>query len=131
MKVQPLPPVDEPLSPMSPGRRKLLQEATPEIDYMVTVRNLNAKLGDTVDNLGEHVRKLIETHEYEYLQAYNIFVKNKERELREFVDLMEKRSDDQSLDKKLRKVELDRIRLREKCFQAEKANQMLKADIAR
>lgn len=101
---------------MSPGRRRLLQEATPEADYMVTVRNLNSKLSDEVDNLGEHVRKLIETHEYEYLQAYNIFVKHKERELRDFVDMMEKRSDDQSLDKMLRRADLDRIVLREKCF---------------
>ena len=31
------------------------------------------------------MNKLIEHHEYEYLQAYNIFVKRKEFELKQFV----------------------------------------------
>jgi hypothetical protein len=34
-----------------------------------------------VESLGEHISRVIEKHEYEYLQAYNIFVKRKETEL--------------------------------------------------
>ncbi len=44
--------------------------------------------------MGTDISKIIELHEYEYLQAYNIFVKRKEIELKEFVDKMDKRHSD-------------------------------------
>ena len=37
-----------------------------------------------MEDVGDKVSRLIEQHEYDYLQAYNIFVKRKEVELRDF-----------------------------------------------
>lgn len=44
--------------------------------------------------MGSSIGKIIEAHEYEYLQAYNLFVKRKENELKDFVDKMDKRHGD-------------------------------------
>lgn len=76
------------------------------------------------------MKKVIEKHEYEYLQAYNIFVKNKERELKEFITEMEQRSDDKkSMDLKIRKLETEKFRMHQKNYQVECQVEHLKHEI--
>jgi hypothetical protein len=58
------------------------------------IQSLNQKLSSQVEDMGSKISKIIEAHEYEYLQAYNIFVKRKENELKEFVEKMDKRHAD-------------------------------------
>lgn len=50
-----------------------------------TIQQLNTKLNQQVEEIGEGVKNIIARHEYEYLQAYNIFVKRREFELKQFV----------------------------------------------
>lgn len=55
-----------------------------------------------ITSLDEKLKKVLRKQEYEYLQAYNIYVKRKEKELRELVNaLNEKNSDNNSKDTKI------------------------------
>jgi hypothetical protein len=45
-----------------------------------------AELNDQVAQLDKHLQGIIDSNEYDYLQAYNIFVKNKEKELKGMID---------------------------------------------
>jgi|688.fasta_scaffold1033540_1 hypothetical protein len=57
------------------------------------------------------MKNVIERHEVEYMQAYNIFVKRKEVELKNFIMEMENRTDDKKLmDQKIRKMEHEMIK---------------------
>jgi DNA repair exonuclease SbcCD ATPase subunit len=61
------------------------------------------------------MRRVLEKHEYEYLQAYNIFVKRKEQELKEFIQEMDSKSDDKkNLDARIRKLENEKFKLIQK-----------------
>jgi hypothetical protein len=39
-----------------------------------------------IGDLGDHINDILQRHEYEYNQAYNIFVKHKETEIKELID---------------------------------------------
>ena len=53
------------------------------------------------------LQEVIEKNEYDYLQAYNIFVKRKENELKGMIDQLSARNQDQKLnDLKMYKLEL-------------------------
>jgi hypothetical protein len=57
------------------------------------------------------MKNVIQKHEVEYMQAYNIFVKRKEVELKNFIMEMENRTDDKKLmDQKIRKMEHEMIK---------------------
>ena len=57
------------------------------------------------------MKNVIQKHEVEYMQAYNIFVKRKEVELKNFIMEMENRTDDKKLmDLKIRKMEHEMIK---------------------
>lgn len=45
-----------------------------------------AELNDQVAQLDKNLQGIIDSNEYDYLQAYNIFVKNKEKELKGMID---------------------------------------------
>lgn len=76
------------------------------------------------------MRLMLEKHEYEYLQAYNIFVKRKEAELRDFISEMESRTDNKQLmDAKIRKLENERIKAHHKQFETESQVEHLKHEV--
>lgn len=50
--------------------------------------------------------KVLQKHEYEYMQAYNIFVKRKESELKQLIDDISTRlGDSVANDKKIKRLE--------------------------
>lgn len=54
------------------------------------------------------IQKLFEKHELEYMQAYNIFVKNRENELKRLIDdVTNQLGDKVKNDKKMKRLELN------------------------
>ena len=52
------------------------------------------------------INEVMKKHEYEYLQAYNIYVKHKETELRSLIDQITARTCDRAAnEKKLKRLE--------------------------
>lgn len=73
---------------------------------------LNGQLNSQVEDMSSGMKRVLEKHEYEYLQAYNIFVKRKEQELKEFIAEMDAKTDDKkSLDLRIRKLEAERVKM--------------------
>lgn len=64
------------------------------------------------------------------MQAYNIFVKRKEVELKQLLEKMEKRNaDGKFMDQKLRKLEIENLRLKASEFKTEKENELLRDQV--
>ena len=60
-----------------------------------------------IDNLESSVARVLQKHELEYMTAYNIFVKNKETELKRLIDeITNKLGDKVANDKKMKRLEL-------------------------
>jgi len=52
------------------------------------LEQLRNALDGQVEFLDEKLNKVLEKQEYEYLQAYNIYVKRKEKELRDLIETL-------------------------------------------
>lgn len=73
-----------------------LNENMKNIEYTV------GQFDDSIATLDINLNRVLKKHEYEYLQAYNIYVKNKERELVHTINLMnERNSSSQVKDQKI------------------------------
>jgi hypothetical protein len=49
-------------------------------------------LNDVIDNLDTYLNNVLRKQEYEYLQAYNIYVKRKEKELKTLIDELDEKN---------------------------------------
>ena len=57
---------------------------------------------DSVEKLDANLQNVLEKHEYEYMQAYNIYVSHKEAELKQLIDkITERTCDKQANEKKM------------------------------
>ena len=93
------------------------------------VAKLKGDIDHVVSNLDDKLNLVLAKQEYEYLKSYNIYVKRKEKELRELIDkLNEKNSNNTQKDEKINNLEKtiksirdDQIRMeKEKDEQAKK-----------
>jgi hypothetical protein len=50
------------------------------------------KFDNNIDDLDKNLNSVLRKQEYEYLQAYNIYVKRKEKELRELIDALNEKN---------------------------------------
>ena len=57
-----------------------------------SLEQLRNKLDSRIELLDKNLNRVLEKQEYEYLQAYNIYVKRKEKKLREMIE-QQKNSD--------------------------------------
>ena len=84
---------------LSPERSRLDLSPLPHLkdeyayntDLWNAISRNNAALNKEVDGLSNGIGRIIEQHEYDFLQAYNIFVKRKETELKQFIDDLSKK----------------------------------------
>lgn len=64
------------------------------------------ELDDTIKDLDVKLNRVLAKQEYDYLQGYNIYVKRKEKELRELIHkLSEKNNNTSFKDEKLNSME--------------------------
>lgn len=76
------------------------------------VLDTNAKLEDVIEDLDKKLNTVIAKQEYDYLKGYNIYVKKKEDELRNLIEMLNsKNSQSNNKDNKIYNLELalDRI----------------------
>ena len=70
------------------------------------VKKLKVDIDHVVSNLDDKLNLVLAKQEYEYLKSYNIYVKRKEKELRELIDkLNEKNSNNTQKDEKINNLE--------------------------
>ena len=69
---------------------------------------------DVIEGLDKKLNRVLAKQEYEYLKGYNIYVKRKEKELRELIEkLNEKNSNNTLKDEKINNLERTIHALRE------------------
>jgi hypothetical protein len=70
------------------------------------VMKLKFDIDGVIGNLDDKLNLVLAKQEYEYLKSYNIYVKRKEKELRELIDkLNEKNSNNTQKDEKINNLE--------------------------
>jgi len=70
------------------------------------VQRLNGQIENTIEDLDKKLNRVLAKQEYEYLKGYNIYVKQKEKDLRELIEkLNEKNSNNTLKDEKISKLE--------------------------
>ena len=79
------------------------------------VQNVKKQLSGEIDSLESSLARVLSKHELEYMQAYNIFVKNKETELKRLIDDITNRLGDKvANDNRMKKLELQEYILKGK-----------------
>ena len=82
--------------------------------------------------MDKSIQDVIVNNEYDYLQAYNIFVKNKEEELKGMIDKLATRNNDQKLkDQKMYKLEHQLIKMRQIAIESDKERDTLREEVKR
>lgn len=67
---------------------------------------MSYQLEDVITDLDKKLNRVLAKQEYEYLKGYNIYVKRKEKELRELIEkLNEKNSNNTLKDEKINNLE--------------------------
>lgn len=80
--------------------------------------------------MDRNMKQVLERHEYEFMQAYNIYVKKKEKELIEIIQTLEKRNKNNSLlDLKMKNLEATVNKLRKDADDNEKKMESLRKEI--
>ena len=70
------------------------------------VQRVGAVLDETIQDLDKKLNRVLAKQEYEYLKGYNIYVKQKEKDLRDLIEkLNEKNSNNTMKDEKISKLE--------------------------
>ena len=70
------------------------------------VRKMEVQLEDIIGDLDKKLNRVLQKQEYEYLKGYNIYVKRKEKELRDLIEkLNEKNSNNTLKDEKINNLE--------------------------
>lgn len=73
---------------------------------MSEVSKIGMQLEDIITDLDKKLNRVLAKQEYEYLKGYNIYVKRKEKELRELIEkLNEKNSNNTLKDEKINNLE--------------------------
>jgi len=118
--------VSRPTTQMSLPQEATLQTVEPT-EIMQKIASRNQELSQEIENLSAGIGKIIERHELDFLQAYNIFVKRKEKELKDFVVEMEKRQDSRAqIDAKMAKLHAEIVKKEQAVFSAEKMNDLMR-----
>jgi hypothetical protein len=74
--------------------------------HWAEVQRLNGMVENTIEDLDKKLNRVLAKQEYEYLKGYNIYVKQKEKDLRELIEkLNEKNSNNTLKDEKISKLE--------------------------
>lgn len=82
------------------------------------------------ENLDYSMQKVLDQHEYEFMQAYNIYVKKKEKELLDMIHELENRNKNNNLlDIKIKNLESTVLKLRKETEANEKTKESLRLDI--
>ena len=82
--------------------------------------------------MDKSIQDVIANNEYDYLQAYNIFVKNKEEELKGMIEKLATRNNDQKLkDQKMYKLEHQLIKMRQIAIESDKERDTLREEVKR
>ncbi len=64
---------------------------------MALVNEANDQLNDLIKDMDQKLNKVLKRQEQEYLSGYSIYVREKERELRELVTKLNERNNNNSL----------------------------------
>ena len=64
---------------------------------MTLVNEANDQLNDLIRDMDQKLNKVLKRQEQEYLSGYSIYVREKERELRELVTKLNERNNNNSL----------------------------------
>ena len=90
------------------------------------VYRVNGMLEDTITDLDKKLNRVLAKQEYEYLKGYNIYVKQKEKDLRDLIEkLNEKNSNNTLKDEKISKLESTISAIREDQIRQEKDKEKL------
>lgn len=83
-----------------------------------------------IDDLDQKLHRVLAKQEYEYLKGYNIYVKQKEKDLRELIEkLNEKNSNNTLKDEKISKLENTIAAIREDQIRQERDKEKLNETI--
>jgi chromosome segregation ATPase len=94
------------------------------------VQRLNGQLEFQIEDLDKKLNRVLAKQEYEYLKGYNIYVKQKEKDLRELIEkLNEKNSNNTLKDEKISKLESTIGAIREDQIRQEKEKEKLNENI--
>lgn len=63
-------------------------------------------LNGTIDNFDDNLSQVLKKHEYEYMLAYNYYVKKKEVEIKEVINELANNSNGEIKDLKIQKLEM-------------------------
>ena len=69
------------------------------------ILEFDSQIDREVSGLDEKLGTVLKKHEYEYMTAYNIYVKRKEKELKETVTKLKKNNIAEIKDQKIQKLE--------------------------
>ena len=91
---------------------------------------VNTKFNSIIENLDQSLNGVLRKQEYEYLQAYNIYVKRKEKELRELIGaLNEKNSNNNFKDQRINQLEVLIDKMRKDAFNQERKVETLQNEV--
>ena len=94
------------------------------------VQRVSGQLEDTIQDLDKKLNRVLAKQEYEYLKGYNIYVKQKEKDLRELIEkLNEKNSNNTLKDEKISKLENTISAIREDQIRQEKEKEKLHENV--
>lgn len=90
---------------------------------------MKEKLDSVIDDLDVKLNRVLAKQEYEYLKGYNIYVKKKEKELRQLIEkLNEKNSNNTLKDEKITNLELQIHKLRGEQIKLDEAKEKQKKE---
>lgn len=76
------------------------------------ILKMNNSLNSTIDNFDENLAHVLKKHEYEYMLAYNYYVKKKEMEIKDVINELANNSNGEIKDLKIQKLEMTVGKLR-------------------
>lgn len=95
-------------------------------EHWSEVEKVKFQLEDIIGDLDKKLNRVLLKQEYDYLKGYNIYVKRKEKELRELIDkLNEKNSNNTLKDEKINNLEKTIMAIREDQIKQEKEKESL------
>lgn len=103
------------------GNKSLEKESDEKWEGWNRVEHTKNQLEDVITDLDKKLNRVLAKQEYEYLKGYDIYVKRKEKELRELIEkLNEKNSNNSLKDEKINNLERTIIAIREEQIKMEK-----------
>ena len=91
--------------------------------------NVNNQVNHTLDNFDENLSKVLKKHEYEYMLAYNFYVKKKEIEIKDAITKLGNNSNSEIKDLKIQKLEKTVSKLQNQLSDQEKLKENLRDEI--